>query len=955
MEKKPDERHHLIRMQAMEAAIFDRYCTVVLCHPWKTIIITLLVTLALATTSLYLHHDVFDFDPSRGFETRGTSLANARLTLDALKRISASSMEILDAKFRGMLTKREAKTFEMGNDSAESVLLQETSRTIRSTDWNLTTLEPLLVNYDDYGTDTEPKAFDLGDPCVQYSALGTTIPYDFIDYSAKIILEVKSDKLYSLRTFRKLCDVDKVIDEIVNSSHHKLIIMSLTHSLNLPHYSNCLRFSTANTCDALNVDDIEVLRSTVQRCRKDPTLTICKSKLIGQVLNYLLPKTTESDKTYVAVLLKVSASDGAANTLDFYNDILRGLQRYFNDDVKLKGAFFNVKDNEFLRSLINDCKLAGISAALILLCFLFYSRSFMYTVIILTTMILSMGTAFFFYTMILRINFFPSLNSLAIVVMIAVGADDAFVIHTYYKKYKKAKDNLYEVGDPYVPLYKERDRVRHALRASLRHSLASMFVTSATTAVAFISNLTSDIIVIRCFGVFASLTVIANFVLVLFLVPSTMMLTFCEHEHRCSTEFDITSIISGLIHRCRYIIVLLGMVGAIAAAITIFVFPGFPLPQYNPVKLLVSSHPYEWYFENAHNFNFEWKSKFRFMEYYVIGIRSIRNTKLFDPYQQYNIDTSEFSTTMDTLSHIQENIDALTVQRGYTNYHSWLELFLSSHITCMETNQTDVIPSSCFLEFALNKLPSPFPNDFAVSPSDGPIFEKKSLRLIGYFIAVPSNVTLSMSYDAVQNVFRSIDANCKNMTAIYDSPVMCLSSSDTTKYYDIIATLAPSTLISVVISVVISLVVVILCTRRLTLSIISVAVICGVILWTTSILILLGWKFSVVESTILVLTIGLGFDFTLHFAVSYRDNNARDPKTRVSSCLSSAGQSCLLGATTSVLCGIPLLLGGTAAFSQVGSLLINLGLTSLAGATLLFPAVILCLTDNQSKMRIIRL
>ncbi|KAK6036475.1 hypothetical protein COOONC_26020, partial [Cooperia oncophora] len=125
------------------------------------------------------------------------------------------------------------------------------------------------------------------------------------------------------------------------------------------------------------------------------------------------------------------------------------------------------------------------------------------------------------------------------------------------------------------------------------------------------------------------------------------------------------------------------------------------------------------------------------------------------------------------------------------------------------------------------------------------------------------------------------------------------------------------------------------------------------------------WELSVVESTIIVLTIGLSFDFTLHFAVSYRDEIEKEVKVRISSCLSSAGRACLLGAITSVLCGIPLLFANTAAFAQgmegsgklslpfdfgqVGSMLLTLGITSLCGATILFPAVLMCMTDISRK------
>ncbi|KAK5972941.1 hypothetical protein GCK32_018758, partial [Trichostrongylus colubriformis] len=98
-----------------------------------------------------------------------------------------------------------------------------------------------------------------------------------------------------------------------------------------------------------------------------------------------------------------------------------------------------------------------------------------------------------------------------------------------------------------------------------------------------------------------------------------------------------------------------------------------------------------------------------------------------------------------------------------------------------------------------------------------------------------------------------IEENCRRITEGANGlKIMCLSSSEITKYYDIIATLSSSTLLAVAISVAVSFVVVIACTRRLILSLVSVTVICCVILWTTAVLILFGWELSVVESTIIV-------------------------------------------------------------------------------------------------------
>ncbi|KIH58376.1 hypothetical protein ANCDUO_11417 [Ancylostoma duodenale] len=147
------------------------------------------------------------------------------------------------------------------------------------------------------------------------------------------------------------------------------------------------------------------------------------------------------------------------------------------------------------------------------------------------------------------------------------------------------------------------------------------------------------------------------------------------------------------------------------------------------------------------------------------------------------------------------------------------------------------------------------------------------------------------------------------------SPI-CLTSSIMTGYYDIIATLQSSTLYSVVVSVLVSLAVVVLCTRHCILSIAAGLVICSIMLWTIAASILQGWELSVVESTIIVLTIGLSFDFTLHIAVSYRDDKEVCVESRISSCLSSAGRACTFGAVTSILCGVPLLFAHTAAFTQ---------------------------------------
>ncbi|RCN40947.1 hypothetical protein ANCCAN_13117 [Ancylostoma caninum] len=106
---------------------------------------------------------------------------------------------------------------------------------------------------------------------------------------------------------------------------------------------------------------IESLRTTVSKCRQNSALPICNSQLIAQILNYLLPRPSYSKNNYVAIVLKIPASDRLPGSLQFYNDLLELFQKHFTRDIHVRGAFFNVKNDEFLRALVKDTYIAFIS------------------------------------------------------------------------------------------------------------------------------------------------------------------------------------------------------------------------------------------------------------------------------------------------------------------------------------------------------------------------------------------------------------------------------------------------------------------------------------------------------------------------------------------------------------------------------------------------------------------
>lgn len=87
---------------------------------------------------------------------------------------------------------------------------------------------------------------------------------------------------------------------------------------------------------------------------------------------------------------------------------------------------------------------------------------------------------------------------------------------------------------------------------------------------------------------------------------------------------------------------------------------------------------------------------------------------------------------------------------------------------------------------------------------------------------------------------------------------------------------------SVIASIIVALVVVIASTRTVVISILSIITIAGVITTSVAVLVLMEWYMNIVESTIIILVIGLSFDFTLLYAVAYKlAPQQEDVNTRV--------------------------------------------------------------------------
>ncbi|EGT37635.1 hypothetical protein CAEBREN_03543 [Caenorhabditis brenneri] len=435
---------------------------------------------------------------------------------------------------------------------------------------------------------------------------------------------------------KHLCHVDDIIEDLKAEFNFTNAAQSLKHSLNIPLYTSCSNISTENSCDALNQNDVTNFRNLLDKCKNDTSLELCSAFSIDQVNNWLLPRNSSSD-FIINIILKMTMWNGVDDR-GVYDSLVDSLKTHLekNPHTRLAGVSFNMKNRVFQENIRTDSLIAGLSALFVFLCFLVYSRSVVFTFVIVFVVSLSAGVAFFIYTTVLRIDFFPFINLLVVVILISIGADDAFLLLVYYRREVDKMSNLeYKIGDTYVPLYRESDLLSRSLRLSLHHSLLSMFVTSLTTATTFLTNITSPVIVLRCFGIYAAITVVVNYVLVVLILPGAIILTRPIKTKQSPTEIlettepvekisKFASKITEFTFYFRFGIVFLSFILTGLSIFVIFGNPGLTIPQTNPTKLLVDSNIHEYFDNHLHHFNFEWQRSARLVKNFVFGIEPMK-------------------------------------------------------------------------------------------------------------------------------------------------------------------------------------------------------------------------------------------------------------------------------------------------------------------------------------------
>lgn len=842
------------------------------------------------------------------------------------------------------------------------------------------------------------------------------------DYAHVIIQSTTGKNLFTLKGLKSVCQID---DKRLRKSPNfpKLCEQtsrrSCCKSWSIPNYvallcnrSSCLDITQQDVTYVLKLlascsafyHDMKLSHD----CATDPALChgipkqCTEYDAVYNMLHYLVdvdflnPKTPHYNTPrliYTSIFLPVARSSQA---LDYYRDLEQ--MKLSDGIVEVVGMELGLKFHLFDICLIHDTVYVGLAGGLIFVLLWMYSSSFFVTFMTIMTVAFSLATAYFMYTVVYQIKFFPFMNLLTIVIIIGIGADDACI---YCKIWVCAKTE------------KTNGTLVKLVRDTLHHACLSMFVTSVTTAAAFFGSVISNITAVRCFSIFAGTAVLANFIFTVSWLPASVIMaekwcsstcclcipplgvylpqiqrfwwwsTVCNSVWKLHYSFTDTSrvffekILPCIIVKPRYFWLILFTGFAAAAAVIVFYYPKLRLPDSKEFQIFSADHPFERYdlvlkkyfwFEKARDRDVYRKLPIRI----VWGVLPVDNGNYLNPYDrgtivfdpQFNVTSQDsqnwllsFCISLRNQSFYQLTHGPLLSNCFIETFKTWMERQcmdgFSDRTPCCESSKfpfTEEIFNLCIRE-AINVLHHT-PGYFFIPGIEGPRFSKSSGDIKAVVVEYDSIFTYSNSYNEINEFRTQVDGWVTNM--MKSAPVGMKNGWFTShlEFFDLQDSLSQGTHIAIGVAIGVSFIALLITTLNLLISIYAILTIGCIITVTIASLVILGYKLNVLESTTVSIAIGLAVDLTLHYGVAYALSPQEDRESSVIFCVARVGSPVAMAAFTTFMAGALMFPSVVLAYLQIGTFLVILMTVSWLYATFFFLPLLSIMGPQNGQLQL---
>ncbi|XP_069559161.1 protein dispatched homolog 1 [Brachyistius frenatus] len=771
------------------------------------------------------------------------------------------------------------------------------------------------------------------------------------------------------------------------SSCQKITERDVSHTLKI--LRSCAKYYHNGT---LSPDcwDMALRRKDQLKCASVPR-KCTRYNAVYQILHFLVDKDFLSPKSleYPPPVLKYSMlfspTEKGESMMNIYLD---NFENWNSSDgvTTVTGIEFGIKHDLFQDYLLTDTVYPAIAIVIVLLVMCVYTRSVFITLMTIIAIISSLIVSYFLYRMVFNFEFFPFMNLTALIILVGIGADDAFVFCDVWN---------------YTKFDKPHAELAETVGVTLQHAALSMFVTSFTTAAAFYANYVSNITAIRCFGVYAGTAILVNYILMVTWLPAVVVLHerylpnmlpcskpphqqsgyctqmfwagLCQKANKClftvseASRIFFEKVLPCVVIKLRYLWLFWFLGITVGGAYVVCVNPKMKLPSLELAEFQVfrSSHPFERY-------DAEYKKLFMFERVHhgedlhmpitiIWGVSPVDNGDPLNPKNKgklmldssFNIASPasqlwilNFCQKLRNQSFVHQSEEQDFTSCFIETFKQWME-----NQDCEEASVYPCCSQSTFpykqevfelcIKRAIMELDRST-NYHLDSKTPGPRFDiNDTIRAI--VLEFQSTYLFTLAYEKMYQFYREVDAWMTEELRYAPAGLSHGWFISNLEFYDLQDSLSDGTLVAMALSVAVAFSVMLLTTWNVIISLYAILSIAGTIFVTVGSLVLLGWELNVLESVTISVAVGLSVDFAVHYGVAYRLAPEPDREGKVIFSLSRMGSAIAMAALTTFVAGAMMMPSTVLAYTQLGTFMMLIMCISWAFATFFFQCMCRCL------------
>ncbi|XP_062896636.1 protein dispatched homolog 1 isoform X1 [Mobula hypostoma] len=980
---QPLQQQHIPNIRPPRPFRFPRSYAALIAD-WPVVVLGLCTVLIVICALVgILVPDLPDFsDPLLGFEPRGTTIGQRLVTWNNMVKNTGYQATLANYPFRYAEEQAKSHREDRWSDDAYE-------RDKRQAEWNF--------HKDSFFCDVPSDRYSR---VVFASADGENM---WRMQSIKSMCNLDNTRIRSHFQFGDLCQRTSAASccpswtlgnyiAILNnrSSCQKITERDVAHTLKL--LRSCVKYYHNGT---LGPDcwDMTTRRKDQLKCTSVPR-KCTKYNAVYQILHYLVDKDFLSPQTldYVIPALKYSMlfipTEKGKSMMDIYLDNFENWN--CSDGVTtIAGIEFGIKHNLFQDYLLMDTVYPAIAIVIVLLIMCIYTRSMFITLMTMFAIISSLIVSYFLYRIVFGFKFFPFMNLTALIILVGIGADDAFVLCDVWNhtKFDKPQAELVET-----------------MSITLNHAALSMFVTSFTTAAAFYANYVSNITAIRCFGVYAGTAILVNYVLMVTWLPAVVVLheRYLLHLFQCgdrpgrraqhrgwptqlhrrlhgllqaasdTSHVFFEKVLPCIVIKFRYIWLCWFLALTVGGAYIVCVDPKMKLPslELSEFQVFRSSHPFERYdAEFRRLFVFERVHHGEELHMPITLVWGVLPVDTGDPLNPHNKGRLVLDTTFNVASPASQlwllrfcqrlrnqTFYRQSEEQDFTScfvetFRQWME-----NQDCEEPSLYPCCSQSTFpykqevFELCIKRAIMELERSTGYhldSKTPGPRFDMNdTIRAV--VLEFQSTYLFTLAYEKMSRFYAEVDAWVSEELKGAPAGLSQGWFVSGLEFFDLQDSLSDGTLVAMGLSVAVAFGVMLLTTRNLVISLYAIASIAGTIFVTVGSLVLLGWELNVLESVTISVAVGLAVDFAVHYGVAYRLAPEADREGKVVFSLSRMGSAIAMAALTSFVAGAMMMPSTVLAYTQLGTFMMLIMCVSWGFATFFFQCLCRCLGPQGS-------